>query len=42
MSADAIILMLVAMAVLWGGLVVAVVRLNRHDLPPLDDLHRDL
>lgn len=42
MSADAIILMLVAMAILWGGLVIAIVRLNRHDLPPLDDLHRDL
>lgn len=42
MSADAIILMLVAMAILWGGLVVAIIRLNRHDLPPVDDLHRDL
>lgn len=42
MSADAVILMLVAMAILWGGLVVAVVRLNRHDLPPLDEIHRDL
>lgn len=42
MSADAVILMLVAMTILWGGLVVAVIRLNRHDLPPVDDVHRDL
>ncbi|MFC5729843.1 MULTISPECIES: methionine/alanine import family NSS transporter small subunit [Nocardioides] len=42
MSADAVILMLVAMAILWGGLVLAIVRLNRHDLPPIDELHRDL
>lgn len=42
MSLDAVILMLVAMAILWGGLVVAVIRLNRHDLPSLDDIHRDL
>ncbi len=42
MSIDAVILMLVAMAILWGGLVVAIVRLNRHDLPPLEEIHRDL
>ncbi len=42
MSADAVILMLVAMAILWGGLVVAIIRLNRHDLPPLDEIRRDL
>lgn len=42
MSADAVILMLVAMMILWGGLVVAVIRLNRHELPPVDDVHRDL
>jgi hypothetical protein len=42
MSADAVILMLIAMAILWGGLVVSIVRLNRHDLPPIDDLQRDL
>ena len=30
MSIDAVILMLVAMTILWGGLAVAVVRLNRH------------
>ena len=42
MSADAVVLMLVAMAILWGGLVVAIIRLNRHELPPMDDLSRDL
>lgn len=42
MSADAVIMMLVAMAILWGGLVLAIVRLNRHDLPPTDEIHRDL
>lgn len=42
MSADAVILMLVAMLILWGGLAVAIVRLNRHELPPIDQLHRDL
>ncbi|HWJ68207.1 MAG TPA: methionine/alanine import family NSS transporter small subunit [Nocardioides sp.] len=42
MSADAVILMLVAMAILWGGLVVAIIRLNQHDLPPIDEIHRDL
>ncbi|GAA4825748.1 methionine/alanine import family NSS transporter small subunit [Nocardioides caeni] len=42
MSADAVILMLVAMTILWGGLVVAVVRLRRHGLPDGDELHRDL
>ena len=30
MSIDAVILMLVAMTILWGGLTVAIVRLNRH------------
>jgi hypothetical protein len=42
MSADAVVLMLVAMAILWGGLVVAIVRLNRHEPPPIDEIHRDL
>lgn len=42
MSADAVVLMLVAMTILWGGLVVAIVRLRNHDLPPLDEIHRDL
>lgn len=42
MSTDAVILMLVAMAILWGGLIVAIIRLNGHELPPWDDVHRDL
>jgi hypothetical protein len=42
MSADAVVLMLVAMAILWGGLVVAIVRLNRHEPPAIDEIHRDL
>lgn len=42
MSADAVALMIVAMAILWGGLVVAIIRLNRHELPPVDEMHRDL
>ncbi len=31
MSWDAVVLMIVAMAILWGGLVVAITRLNRHE-----------
>ncbi len=42
MSADAVIMMIVAMLILWGGLVVAIIRLNRHEPPSLDELHRDL
>lgn len=42
MSVDAVILMLVAMAILWGGLIVAIVRLNRHAIPDADEFHRDL
>jgi hypothetical protein len=46
MSTDAVILMIVAMVILWGGLILAIVRLNRHDLPDQlpysDELHRDL
>ena len=42
MSVDAVIMMLVAMTILWGGLVLAIVRLNRHTVPDADDVHRDL
>ena len=42
MSFDAVILMIVAMAILWGGLVVAIIRLNRHEAPAVEDVHRDL
>ncbi len=43
MNADAIVMMVVAMLILWGGLLVAVIRLNRSpDLPRNDEVHRDL
>lgn len=42
MTAEAVIMMLVAMTILWGGVVVAIIRLNRHEAPSLDDLHRDV
>ncbi len=42
MSADAVILMLVAMTILWGGLAFAIVRLNRHQAPSADEVRRDL
>jgi hypothetical protein len=42
MSADAVVLMIVSMLILWGGLVVAIIRLNRHELPSPDEIHRDL
>lgn len=42
MSADAVVMMIVAMLILWGGLVLAIVRLNAHDLPTSDEVHRDL
>lgn len=45
MSIDAVIVMVVAMTILWGGLIVAIIRLNRHAVPEdldLEDIHRDL
>jgi len=42
MTAEAVIMMLVAMAILWGGVVVAIIRLNRHEPQSLDDVRRDL
>jgi len=43
MDASAVVLMLVAMLVIWGGLAVAVVNLNRSkDTPRTEELHRDL
>ncbi|QBR92825.1 methionine/alanine import family NSS transporter small subunit [Nocardioides euryhalodurans] len=43
MNASAVVLMLVAMLVIWGGLAVAVVNLNRSkDTPTADEVHRDL
>lgn len=43
MSTGAILMMLLAMAVIWGGLALAVVNLNRSpDTPTRDEVHRDL
>lgn len=37
MSADAIVVMLVAMALLWGGLAVAIVNLIRRGTVPTEE-----
>jgi hypothetical protein len=43
MSAGAIMMMLVAMMVIWGGLALAVVNLSRSKEPHrTDEVHRDL
>lgn len=43
MSGAAVVMMLVAMLVIWGGLALAVVNLRRSpDLPHADEIHRDL
>jgi hypothetical protein len=42
MSAGAILMMLLAMVVLWGGLGAAVVNLNRSDDGEVQEPHRDL
>lgn len=43
MGTGAIVMMLLAMLVIWGGLVLAVVNLSRSkDLPAADEIHRDL
>ena len=43
MSTGAIVMMMVAMLVLWGGLVLALLNLRRSkDLPTGDEIHRDL
>lgn len=46
MSAEAIVFMVIAMLILWGGLAVAIVRLLQHDepeeLPFPDEVRRDL
>jgi cell division protein FtsX len=42
-STSAVIMMIVAMLILWGGLAVAIVNLNRSaDVPREEELHRDL
>ncbi len=43
MSGAAIVMMLVAMAVIWGGLALALVNLSRSsDTPRADEVRRDL
>ncbi len=43
MSGSAIVMMLFAMVIIWGGLVLAVVNLSRSaDTPRTEELHRDL
>jgi hypothetical protein len=42
MSAAAIIMMLIAMAVLWGGLALAIVNINRNPGEEPDVTRRDL
>ena len=43
MSGDAIAMMVLAMLVIWGGLVLALINLRRSpDLPTQEELHRDL
>lgn len=43
MGTAAIVMMLLAMVVIWGGLVLAVVNISRSkDVPTVDEIHRDL
>jgi hypothetical protein len=43
MGTGAILMMLLAMLVIWGGLAIAVVNLSRSkDVPTVDEVHRDL
>jgi hypothetical protein len=43
MSAEAVVMMVVAIVVLWGGLVLALLNLRRSpDLPLESEVHRDL
>lgn len=42
MNAPAIVMMLVAMLVLWGGLAVAIVNVSRSDRGEVAEVHRDL
>jgi hypothetical protein len=42
-STGAIVMMLLAMLVIWGGLALAIVNLSRSkDTPRVDEVHRDL
>ncbi|NLD69664.1 MAG: methionine/alanine import family NSS transporter small subunit [Limnobacter sp.] len=42
MSGPAIAMMLLAMAVLWGGLCLAIINLSRSGEGDARDVHRDL
>lgn len=43
MNGAAIVMMIVAMLIIWGGLALAVLNLRRSpDLPHTDELKRDL
>ena len=43
MNGEAIVMMVVAMVVLWGGLGLALLNLRRSpDLPRQEEIHRDL
>ncbi len=42
MSTAAIIMMLIAMTVLWGGLIVAIWNINRYQGEEPDAVQRDL
>ena len=44
MSTDAIVMMIVAMAVIWGGLALAIISLLRHGAVEgrAEDVRRDL
>ncbi|MDN5797391.1 MAG: methionine/alanine import family NSS transporter small subunit [Intrasporangium sp.] len=42
MSAAAIVMMLLAMLVLWGGLALAILNLNRSEEGEVAEVHRDL
>lgn len=43
MGTGAVLMMLLAMAVIWGGLALAIVNLSRSaDTPTTDEVRRDL
>ena len=42
MNASAIVMMLIAMLVLWGGLILAIRNISRAPREEPDEVHRDL
>ncbi len=43
MSVSAIVMMIVSMLIIWGGLALAILNLNRSpDVPTRQEWHRDL